>query len=222
MDKKAIIFGVIGIAVLLYIVKKLQPGETQTITQMVPVGSINNTSNVDAHALYDTNKTQAFLGVLELGKADLAARVQAQNIATQVPLENVRKDVALASFDRDLQLGGLSSKTAIQLAQLQSDSELQAARIARESASDLLQAQIKARAAEIESATSAINSASITYRNQSLERQGTILNALTTLYTGQAPYNYQSAFGGTRPPSILQQLFPGGIGSTIKDVFSFF
>jgi len=222
MDKKAIIFGVIGIVVLLYIVKKLQPGETQTITQMVPVGSVNNASNVDAHALYDTNKTQAFLGVLELGKADLAARVQAQNIATQVPLENVRKDVALASFDRDLQLGGLSSKTAIQLAQLQSDSELQAARIARESASDLLQAQIKARAAEIESATNAINSAGITYRNQSLERQGTILNALTTLYTGQAPYNYQSAFGGTRPPSILQQLFPGGIGSTIKDVFSFF
>lgn len=232
MDKKTIIFGAIGLILVIWIVKKLQPGETQTVSQLVPVGNINVNPNADAHQAYDANKTTAFLGVLELGKSQLAAQIQEKNIATQLPLETIRADVAnqqtaaqktlgLASFDRDLQLGGLSSKTAIQLAQLQTDSQLAAQRAVIESADAQLQAQLNARAAELAQATSAINSAGITYRNQSLERQGTILNALTTLFTGQAPYSYQAAFGGTRPPTTLQQLFPQGIGDTIKSFFSF-
>lgn len=220
MDKKTIIFGIVGVVLVIWLIKKLQPGETQTISQLVPVGNINANPNADAHQVYDQNKTTAFLGILELGKSQLAAKVQSENIATQLPLENVRADVARASFDRDLQLGGLSSKTAIQLAQLQTDSQLSAQRALIESADAQLNAQLNARAKELEQATSAINSASITYRNQSLERQGTILNALTTLFTGQAPYNYQNAFGKVNKP-LVEQLFPQGIGGTLSNLFSF-
>lgn len=230
MDKKTIIFSAIGVILLIWMIKKLSPGESQTITQVVPVGSVPNTSNTDAHLAYDQNKTTAFLGLLDLGKSQLASQVQSKNIDTQIPLETIRagvantqteaqKEIGLASFDRDLQLGNLSSKTAIQLAQLQTDSQLAQTQAATQSAERLLQAQLDARAAELSQASNAINSASITYRNQSLERQGTILNALTTLYTGQAPYTYQGAFGGARPPSVLQQLFPSGIGGIVDSLF---
>lgn len=67
---------------------------------------------------------------------------------------------------------------------------------------DTLQAQI-----------AAVSSAGQQYRNQSLERQGTILNALSSIW-GQRPYSYTEAFGGPRPPTFLQQLggFFGQIG----------
>jgi len=231
MDKKTIIFGVIGIVLVIWLIKKLQPGETQTVTQLIPVGSVPNNANADSRQLFDTNKTGAFMGVLELGKAQLAAQIQAQNIQSQIPLETIRADVAknqtaaqreigLASFDRDIQLGGLSSKTAIQLAQLQTDAQLAATRATVEAANQQLEAQLAARQAEMQQAANAISSAGITYRNQSLERQGTILNALTTLYTGQAPYTYQNAFGKVNKP-LIEQLFPQGIGGTLQSLFSF-
>lgn len=231
MDKKTIIFAIIGIVLVIWLIKKLQPGETQTVSQLVPVGNINANPNADAHQAYDANKTTAFLGILDLGKSQLAAKVQSENVATQLPLEQIRagvannqtqaqKDVGLASFDRDLQLGGLTSKTAIALAQLQSDSQLAQQKAVVDAANTQLQAQLDARAREQSNAINAINSASITYRNQSLERQGTILNALTTLFTGQAPYNYQAAFGKVNTP-LIQQLFPQGIGGTIAGLFGF-
>ncbi len=232
MNAKTIIIALLGIGLLIWIVKKLQPGETQVISQMIPVGTIANTSNADSRQAFDANKTTAFLGVLELGKSQLANAVQEKNIANQLPLEQVRADVAktqvsaqrelgLASFDRDLQLGGLSSKTAIELAKLQTDEQLAQTKLAIDAANTQLQAQLDARQKQLEQAQSAIGSASITFRNQSLERQGTILNALTTLYAGQAPYTYQDAFGGARPPSVLQQLFPQGVGGIVKSLFSF-
>ena len=231
MDKKTIIFGIIGVVLVIWLIKKLQPGETQTVSQLVPVGNINANPNADAHTAYDANKTTAFLGILDLGKSQLAAKVQSENVATQLPLEQIRasvantqtqaqKEVGLASFDRDLQLGGLTSKTAIALAQLQSDSQLAQQQAVVNAANTQLQAQLDARAAEQARAINAIDSSSITFRNQSLERQGTILNALTTLFTGQAPYNYQAAFGKVNTP-LIQQLFPQGIGSTIAGLFGF-
>lgn len=221
MNTKTIIFGVIGFVLLIWIVKKMQPGETQTITQLVPVGSAPNTSNTDAHINYDANKTAAFLGFLDLGKQQIAANIQSKNIDTQLPLEQIRADTVNRQTQAQVELGGLSSKTAIQLASLQTDAQLQQTKAAIEAANQQLALQLNARQAQQEQASSAINSAAITYRNQSLERQGVILNALTTLYTGQAPYNYQSAFGKVNTP-VLQQLFPNGIGDTLKGLFGLF
>lgn len=229
MDKKTILFGVVGLLVLIWIVKRMQPGETQVVSQLVPVGSVPNNSNVEVRAIYDANKTQAFLGVLELGKSQVAARIQELNIESQLPLENVRADVARSSFARDIdiskaqfardiELGGLSSKTAIQLAQLQTDSELAQTMAGVRAAEQQLEYQQQ----NLIAGTNAINYASNAFRKQSLERQGTILNALTTLYTGQAPYNYQSAMGGQRPPTFMQQLFPGGVGGVVKSILGLF
>lgn len=222
MDKKTIAIGIGVVVLIIWLAKRMQPSETQTITQLVPVGSVPSTANQDSNQVYDANKTTAFLGVLELGKAELAAKVQQMNIGTQIPLEQIRADVTLASFDRDLGLGNLSSKTALELSRMQTESQQAQTFAAIQASERALQLQNEAQAQRMREATQAINSASITYRNQSLERQGTILNALTTLYTGQAPYTYQSAFGGTRPPGILQQLFPQGIGSAISGLFGLF
>lgn len=281
MDTKTILFGIAGVVIVGYAIYKLQPGETQVVSQLIPVGTVPNSAGADTRVAFEANKTQAFLGLLGLGQAQQAATVAEKNIESQTGLELIRAkvqesaiytdsatqlglanigaglqdklgsydyqkvlagferdtilgkfefdaatvlgkyglDATLAGYGKDIELGGLQSKTAIELTRLQTDSE-------RNIQSDYLtnvleqiklntDAQEKRLQLQVDSLASTANQ----YRNQSLERQGTILNSLTTLFTGQAPYTYQGAFGGPRPPTLLQQItalagtiLPQGVG----------
>jgi hypothetical protein len=58
----------------------------------------------------------------------------------------------------------------------------------------------------------AVKDVGLTYRNQSLERQGTILNALASALGQQPTYSYVSAFGGQR------ETFSGKLGAIVNAV----
>lgn len=256
MDKKQIIFVVIGIAVVIYLINKLQPGETNVVSQIVPVGSIDS-NGVDERALFEANKTNAFSVLANVAQGQQASEVQIKNIENQLNLETVRaqvqlgladyastvaskqaeyqynlgqsalltqKDIAaieaqteqmrdkygfdatLAGYASAYQLQELLSKTQIQGLTIQTDAEREYNQSYFSNLLERMRLQNQAEKEQLDTKINALNQVSNTYRNQSLERQGTILNAYSNLFTGSAPYNYQDAFGGSRPPGILSQI----------------
>jgi hypothetical protein len=238
MDAKQVVLWVLGIGVVAFIIYKLQPSEGQTIQSLVPVGSVPNQSNTDVHAVYETNKTQAFTALLGLGQSQQSADVAGKSIDNSVTLENIRAktvtdtaaiegnvnltlgelaagvqralgmydyEKTVAGYERDTELMGLQTKSAEFLAGLQSDTQLALQRDYLASVIEQLGIQTQARKDEVANQISAVASVGQQYRNQSLERQGTILNALASIW-GQNPYSYQEAFGGPRPPTFMQQL----------------
>lgn len=280
MDKKQIIFVIIGIALVIYLINKLQPGETNVVSQIVPVGSIDS-NGVDERALFEANKTQAFNVLAGVAQGQQASEVQLKNIENQLNLETVRaqvqnntifensrvqlgladyastvatkqaeyqynlgqsalltqKDIAaieaqteqmrdkygfdatLAGYASAYQLQDLLSKTQIQGLTIQTEADREYTQTYFKNLLDTITLQNQAAKEQLDTKISTLNQVGNTYRNQSLERQGTILNAYSDLFTGNAPYNYVSAFGGPRPPTLLQQLtalassiLPQGIG----------
>lgn len=281
MDKKQIIFVVVGIAVVIYLINKLQPGETNVVSQIVPVGSIDGGAGTDERVLFEANKTQAFNVLAGVAQGQQASEVQLKNIENQLNLENVRaqvqnntifentrvqlgladyastvaskqaeyqynlgtsalltqKDIAaieaqteqmrdkygfdatLAGYASAFQLQDLLSKTQIQGLTIQTEADREYTQTYFKNLLDTITLQNQAAKEQLDTKISTLNQVGNTYRNQSLERQGTILNAYSDLFTGNAPYNYVSAFGGPRPPTLLQQitalagtLLPSGIG----------
>lgn len=280
MDKKQIIFVVVGIAVVIYLINKLQPGETNVVSQIVPVGSIDG-GGADERVLFEANKTQAFNVLAGVAQGQQASEVQLKNIENQLNLENVRaqvqnntifentrvqlgladyastvaskqaeyqynlgtsalltqKDIAaieaqteqmrdkygfdatLAGYASAFQLQDLLSKTQIQGLTIQTEADREYTQTYFKNLLDTITLQNQAAKEQLDTKINTLNQVGNTYRNQSLERQGTILNAYSDLFTGNAPYNYVSAFGGPRPPTLLQQiralagtLLPSGIG----------
>lgn len=258
MDKKQIIFVIIGIAVVIYLINKLQPGETNVVSQIVPVGSIDS-NGVDERALFEANKTNAFSVLANVAQGQQASEVQIKNIENQLNLETVRatvaskqaeyqynlgqsalltqKDIAaieaqteqmrdkygfdatLAGYASAYQLQELLSKTQIQGLTIQTEADREYTQTYFKNLLDTITLQNQAAKEQLDTKINTLNQVANTYRNQSLERQGTILNAYSNLFTGNAPYNYVSAFGGPRPPTLLQQLtalagkiLPQGIG----------
>lgn len=280
MDKKQIIFVIIGIAVVIYLINKLQPGETNVVSQIVPVGSIDS-NGVDERALFEANKTNAFSVLANVAQGQQASEVQIKNIENQLNLETVRaqvqnnsifenskvqlgladyastvaskqaeyqynlgqsalltqKDIAaieaqteqmrdkygfdatLAGYASAYQLQDLLSKTQIQGLTIQTEADREYTQTYFKNLLDTITLQNQAAKEQLDTKINTLNQVGNTYRNQSLERQGTILNAYSDLFTGNAPYNYVSAFGGPRPPTLLQQLtalagtiLPQGIG----------
>lgn len=134
-------------------------------------------------------------------------------------------DSQLASAERQQAAGIDFQKFAlpigVDLSKYGIDSQAQQYLAGLKTQETLYQADLANRLALMQQQIGAVNNVGITYRNQSLERQGTILNALSQIWGGGASYNYQSAFGKTNT-SILQQLFPQGIGETIGNVFKTF
>ncbi len=249
MNTKLILLSIAGIAVVLFLINKLKPGESQVISQIVPVGSINAGTGADSRIAFEANKTSAFQSLLGLGQTQQSAEIASKSFDNAVSLENIRASaslnlaskgserdimlagierdrdvtIGLAGFNRDLGLADVASKTQLQLTAYQTEAQRQQQRDYLDSVLQQLQIQTSADERRVQAQTAALNSAAITFRNQSLERQGTILNSLTTLFTGQAPYTYQSAFGGSRPPTFLQQLTGGqGVGGLITSVGKLF
>lgn len=224
MNIKLILLGLVGVGLIIYLIKKLSPGETNVVSQLVPVGRVENNSGVDSRLAYEANKTSAFTALLGLAQTQTEAEVAKKNIDNSVTLEAIRGNTGIEinrqdnettrqSFSRDITLGNMLSKTQIDLARLQGEKEQVLQRDYLESILEQLSLENAFKQAQTTQQINALNTVAQTYRNQSLERQGTILNAFTSTFNGQAPYTYQSAFGGSRPPTFLQQL--SGFASSI-------
>jgi hypothetical protein len=214
-----IIIGVLGIVV--FAIYKLSPRTSQTIETLVPVGSVDKAPNED-NAVLRSAQVSAFESLVGLGKTqtESTTALSLEDIRGKAMSESLRYQsetaLSLAEIESGLQeyLASLQSETALglgsqnlQLGLYQTDAQLEGLRIYGAN-----------RMAEITQQIEAIQNAGLTYRNQSLERQGTILNALLSAGSRQPVYDYQNAFGGTRQTAsdIINS-----IGNAVGKVFKF-
>lgn len=270
MNTKTIILLLCGLGVVLFIARKLQAPESQTISQIIPVGSVPSTSGTDAHIVFDNNKTAAFQSLVSLASNQQNANVANKSLDTNVTLEDIRgktnlaaiadtnqTNISLASIqaalgrylgfynytgavdvaninaeketkiagiasDKDISIANIGSDTAKYLQDVQGKTQIQLQTGYLANSLDALKLQTEAAKAATQQRIDALNNTANAYKGNSLERQGTVLNALASIFGSEQPYSYQNSFGGARPPGILQQLFPQGIGQTLTSVLGGF
>lgn len=227
---KYVIIGVAAIAVVWIVSRRRSAppgGQTRTINRLIPLAGENNTSPVNRDqarvegfqalaniaGLQISSESQERQGGRELEglRASLISGQEIERIKAGIQrelglfdLDKVRS--ALAAEERAYQLSSADRRYDIDAQLLSADRALASNErlfgLREESAWRQLQAQI-----------AAVGQVGQQFRGQSLERQGTILNALASIW-GQRPYDYQSAFGGPRPPGFFQGLF-----GTLSSVF---
>lgn len=216
-----ILFGVLGIIVL-YALSRVRRPEVQQVPEFISSGYAPQSGGVEATqaARLSAFQSLASLGAsqteAELGRYTMGAQLEATGIASRV--------------QEALGLGEFASRERMQAAELSYrrealPQELEVSRygIGTEfekfvaglrSQETLYQADLSNRLAQMAQQISAVQGVGQTYRGQSLERQGTILNALGQIWGGGQPYDYVSAFGRQRPPGFFEQLF-----QTVGNVF---
>lgn len=223
-----IFFGVLAIIVL-YAISKLRNPEVQRVPEFIG-GAVAPTS--DSAAANAAAKVGAFNAVAQLGAAQIAAettrdqtaaQLEATRIASQVQQGEQATQTTLQRIISDAQERVQALVTGAQ-ERIQSQTisaQLTGQQANLDAQSYLYNLDLQNRLQQMQLQIGAVNNAAVTYRNQSLERLGTIFNALGQIWGGGSPYSYQQSFGGPRGPSVLQQLFPQGIGSTIAGFFGF-
>ncbi|MCI0613430.1 hypothetical protein L0244_10600 [bacterium] len=213
---------IVGIIVLYFVFKYANQetsSKTSTINRLVPIGE-NNTAVQNR----DTARVQAFSSLAQVAGQQITAGVTAQSEAKQLEglslslISGQEIERIKSGLQRELGLQNLQSIFRQIEGQEEANRILSADRRydidAQLLASDrILQAQERTFSRQAEEAfrtlqaqISAVSSIGQQYRGQSLERQGTILNALSAIWGQPQVYNYQQAFGGPRPPTFLQQL----------------
>lgn len=215
----------IAVVVVFYLLTRLSKGggqsSTSTINRLVPLQGENNTSQVQR----DQARVQGFQALAGVAQSQIAAEAQDKQLAYGVNVENIKaglqRELGLQNFRAIIrQIEGNEEAYRIESADRRYDIDQQMIASQR-----MLQAQenfasIQARSAldTLLAQIDAVQSVGQQYRGQSLERQGTILNALGGIWNQPRVYDYQTAFGGPRPPTFLQQLggFIGQAGSTIR------
>lgn len=121
----------------------------------------------------------------------------------------IQRELGLQNLEAlSRQIAGQTEAYRIASADRRYDTDAQLAAIDRNAAAqaNLFTMQSKAALDMLLTQINAVSSVGQQYRNQSLERQGTILNSLTGIWGQGQPYSYINAFGGPRPPTFLQQL----------------
>lgn len=215
----------VAVLVVLYFLTRLSKGggqsSTSTINRLVPLQGENNTTQTQR----DQARVQGFTALAGVAQSQIAAEAQDKQLAYGVNVENIKaglqRELGLQNFNAIIRqiegneeayrIASADRRYDIDQQMIASQRMLQAqenvASIQARSALDTLLAQIQA-----------VQSVGQQYRGQSLERQGTILNALGGIWNQPRVYDYQTAFGGPRPPTFLQQLggFIGQAGQTIR------
>lgn len=216
MDTKTLLIGGGVLAIIIYAIYKMQP-QTVTVPTLVPVGNVNDGPDEDK-TVYEQAKSSAFSELTDLAQSTISSKTlleQSKIEATSAfDLESIRSSAQEKSEM-------LSSTTNLKLAEIGTNAQIQIAGFNNETMralqQDLIAGNVKLleeegrqRADEITRQVSAVQSTAAQYKNNSLERQGTVLNALATMFGQSKPYNYVEAFGGTRGPSIFSQLLAAG------------
>lgn len=214
-----VLFGVLGL-VALYALSKVRSPEVQQVPEFVGSLTPQASGGVDSGAR-EASRLGAFQALAGLGAAQTQAEVT--RYQTNAQLEATRVQSSLAET---LGLGEFSSRERMQRAEYEQrnkelpltldlqrygiDAQVRQFVEQLNSQKDLYALDFSNRQALQAQQIAAIERTAREYRNQSLERAGTYLNALQTAWNQGSTYNYQDAFGGPRPPSILSQLIQAG------------
>src|SRR5215210_6629795 len=230
-----VLFGILALVVV-YALTRIKAPEVQQVPEFI--GSANASQTTDANANLAA-KLNAFTSLAGLGASQTNADLQRYQTDAQLEAtrEASRVEVAGQGMQERLQaiisgsaerLQSIISGTQLQgnqqqvdLSKYSIDRQLQQYLAGLGAQQSMYQADLANRLATIQTQIGAVNSVGQTYRNQSLERQGTILNALSHIWGGGSAYTYQNSFGKTNT-SVLQQLFPQGIGQTATSILGGF
>lgn len=237
--KQYIIPIVIGV-VIIYFFLRLQKGSTSTtstINRLVPLQGENNTQQVQR----DAARTSAFSNLSQVAGQQIASEVQQQSDALQFEglkeslisgqeIERIKtglqRELGLQQLEGVIRaIEGEQEANRILSADRRYDIDAQLVAVDRMNAAQqsLFTLQAENAFRTLMAQIGAVGNIGQQYRGQSLERQGTILNALSAIWNQPRVYDYQTAFGGARPPTFLQQLggFVGQAGNAIRSVFPF-
>lgn len=221
MKKENYILIAIG-GVVLFLIWRLRP-QTVSVPTLVPVASPNQEGATDGR---DPARVAAFESLASLGQSAFAADANRDTVMAQLEAERVRSGAELdiersrISAESAIASLGLETQERIAMGELAAQAGVESKRIDAERA--LGEALYQARLNEVQAQIGALNNVAFSFRNQSLERQGTILNAFTSTFGAGAPYNYVDAFG--RQSQTGAQAFGsvlGGIGSAVKSFIPF-
>jgi len=235
--KKYIVPAIIGI-VLIYVLYRAMQGNkssTSMINRLVPLQGEQNTAQVQR----DQARVNAFSNLAQVAGQQIASVTQKQSEALQ--FEGLKESLISgqeierikAGLQRELGLQGLQAITRqiegqqeanrILSADRRYDTDAQLVAIDRMNAAqaNLYTLQAENAFRTLMTQIGAVGQIGQQYRGQSLERQGTILNALSAIWNQPRVYDYQTAFGGMRPQPFLQQLggFIGNVGQTLLPFF---
>lgn len=221
-----VIFGVLGILVL-YALTKIKPPEVQQVPEFISTGPAGDSAS-SSQAVRSAERASMFGTLAQLAGAQTSADLAKYQTSAQLEATNVAAGVQryTADIGERLGLAGYASQEkqadiASQLAQFGYNLDFQRYLKGLETQASMYEQDLSYRQGLLSQQLAAIQQGGSMFRNQSLERQGSYYNAINQVFGGGMPYTYQSAFGGPRGPSVLQQLFPQGIGSTIAGFFGF-
>lgn len=179
----------------------------------------------------ESSRIAGFQGLATVAGQKIAASAQRQSEELQLTglkeslisgqeIERIKsglqRELGLFNLDAIVrQIAGQEEAYRIASADRRYDVDAQLAAVQRgyQAQESLFTTQARAAWDTLQAQIAAVSSVGGQYRGASLERQGTVLNALASIW-GQRPYSYTEAFGGPRPPPFLQQLggFIGQIG----------
>lgn len=219
--------------IVIYLVLRMSKGgqsSTSTINRLVPLQGENNTAQVQR----DNARVSAFSALAQVAGQQIAKESQDQSTALQFEglkeslisgqeIERIKSGLQreLGLFNLEAitrQIAGQEEANRILSADRRYDTDAQLIAVDRMRAAQesLFSLQAENALRTLQAQISAVSNIGQQYRGQSLERQGTILNALSSIWNQPRVYDYQTAFGGMRPPTLLQQLqgFISGVGST--------
>lgn len=210
MKAEYIIIGIVALVVL-YLISKMQSPEPQRVAEFV--GSPTAQASPDM-AAREAGRAQAFQAVASVAQvqtqadvtryqtdASLSATQIAAGVQERVAMAQTASGerTALAGFDLQRFIAEIQERLGL----ANNETQLELGKAGYDFQRGLYELDLANRLQQQAQQVAAISSAAQTYRNQSLERQGTILNALTSVFGTQQPYNYVDAFGGPRQPGFF-------------------
>jgi len=209
-----IIFVVLGIVVL-YALSKIRQPDVQQVPEFIGTGPLESGSQLEATRAAE--RTSMFQTLAAVAGAETQADLARYQTGAQLQATEIGAGVQRYTAEIQERLGLASLASSERRAEVAADvtrfgftTELEKFVAGLQTQETLYELERRSRESLVSQQLGAIQNAAYGFRNQSLERQGTILNAINQTFGGGAPYSYQAAFGGPRGPSVLSQLLNAG------------
>lgn len=227
---------VIGI-IIIYFILRMQKGSTSTtstINRLVPLQGETNTQQIQR----DAARVNAFSSLAGVAGNQIAADLERQSQSLQFEglkeslisgqeIERIKggiqRELGLQQLEAiKTQIAGQEEANRILSADRRYDIDQQLVAQDRmfSAQQSLFSLQAEQAFRTLMTQINAVGNIGTQYRGQSLERQGTILNALSAIWNQPRVYDYQTAFGGARPPGFFNA--GGGFDTITRGISRFF
>jgi hypothetical protein len=235
-----ILFAVLGVVVL-YALSKLRQAEVQQVPEFIG-SQVGGDGGAGSLAVRESSRLGAFQALASLGAAQIQSDTSKAQTGAQLEATRIAKDIQLGEQSTQERIQQLITGSAERIQSIVTGAAerttgytvdaqeriasqtlstgFEQSRYAIDSQAALYREDLANRMATLKTQIEAVQNASYTYRNQSLERAGVNLNALGQIWGRGAAYSYDEAFSNR--PGVLQQLFPNGLDGIAKSLIGLF